>query len=357
MKLLLIFFVPLFSFSQVITSPIENIELELQNHFMGEGVWTNQIQFIGHPNAIARFETGSIGSVLQEQGFEEGIFISTGLAYDDTIPFFGPNTSPNFGSDNNMAGISTNLSIPLELVGALFYDVAGLQFQLTTLGDTLWFDFIFGSEEYNEYVGTQFNDFFAIYIKELADSTFVNVAQLDNQSIISVNNINNGQNNDGPCLNCAFYINNGNGVNQEPYLSNPYYIQFDGFTKPISPFIPVEPGKIYDVQIIVSDVNDPIYDSGVFLKKGSIKTNSVNKNLAPGTFKLFPNPTKGQFSIQSTVYAKQIRIFSNQGQELFHQLVDAKLTHSIDLSHFSPGIYLIEFQTETGIAFEQIRIE
>lgn len=355
MKLLLIFFVPLFGFSQVITSPIENLELELQNHFMGEGVWTNQIQFIGHPKAIARFETGSIGSVLQEQGFEEGIFLSTGLAYNDTIPFFGPNTTNSYSSNFSLPGIAGFNNFPLN-IPVLTFDAAILKFQLTTLGDSLSMEFIFGSEEYNEYVGTSFQDFFFILIKEINEVNYTNIAQLPNGDLISVQSINNGELNSGPCINCQYYKNNAFNI-AFPNFSNPYFIQFDGYTKAINISKQVVPGAIYEVQIMVIDGIDGSFDSGVFLKKGSIKTNSVKKNLAPGTFKLFPNPTKGQFSIQSTVFAKQIRVFSNQGQELFHQLVDDELTHFIDLSHFSPGIYLIEFQTETGITFEQIRIE
>lgn len=357
MRLLLIFLLPIFGYAQVMTSPIENLELEIQHHFMGEGVWTNQIQLIGHPNAIARFETGVVGSVLQEYGFVEGIFISTGTAFNDKNSFIGPNTTPNFGANNATEGIASNFPTPYELMGSQSYDAAGLQFQLTTLGDTLWFDFIFASEEYNEYVGSQFNDYFVLYMKEVTETTYVNVAKLDNQSIISVNKINNGQNNDGPCLNCTYYVYNGNGIDQEPYVSNPYFIQFDGFTKPISLAIPVVPGNLYDIRMMVSDVNDPIFDSGVFLKKGSIKTNALAGKSPLATFSVFPNPNGGQFTIQSTFVAQRMRVFSSQGQVLLSRELDATRTQSIDLSHFARGIYLIELVTEAGSVFEYVSIE
>ena len=59
-------------------------------------------------------------------------------------------------------------SVP-PLIGQSFtvgstYDVARLEFDFVADGDSISFDYVFGSDEYLTYVNTQFNDIFAFFL-------------------------------------------------------------------------------------------------------------------------------------------------------------------------------------------------
>lgn len=51
-----------------------------------------------------------------------------------------------------------------EIAGYQTYDAVELQFDFEVQSDEIGFDYIFASEEYNQFVGTQFNDVFAFFI-------------------------------------------------------------------------------------------------------------------------------------------------------------------------------------------------
>ena len=77
-------------------------------------------------------------------------------------------------------------------------NVTVIEFDFIPTGSTVEFKYIFGSEEYPEFVGDRYNDIFGFFVKEkYSASDPVNIAKLpatDNPpwDIISVNNVNNG---------------------------------------------------------------------------------------------------------------------------------------------------------------------
>jgi OOP family OmpA-OmpF porin len=74
-------------------------------------------------------------------------------------------------------------------------------------------------------------------------------------------------------------------LNQKLYNN----LQFDGITTKLVAQTYVEPYKRYHLKIIISDVSDNIYDSGVFLEKGSLTT--VKDEKQPG-FVNYPDLSK-----------------------------------------------------------------
>ncbi|MDP0953449.1 choice-of-anchor L domain-containing protein, partial [Klebsiella pneumoniae] len=76
-------------------------------------------------------------------------------------------------------------------------DAAVLQFDFIPLGDTLKFDYVFASEEYNVYVGGGVNDVFAFLLSgpNPAGGNYVdaNLALLPGTTTpVSINTVNNG---------------------------------------------------------------------------------------------------------------------------------------------------------------------
>jgi gliding motility-associated-like protein len=144
------------------------------------------------------------------------------------------------------------------------YDGCVLEFDIKPICSVMQVKFVFGSEEYPEFVNGGFNDAFGFFIwgpNPLGGSyNGYNVARLPNGTQVSIDNINNGTSNTGPCVNCGSYVDNSGGAT----------VQYDGFTQPIVASINVSPCSNYHFKIAIADAGDCQYDSGVFLEQGGI---------------------------------------------------------------------------------------
>ena len=75
----------------------------------------------------------------------------------------------NLRGPNNTEAATTIYNAPGDplittIAGNNSFDACALEFDVVPVGDTLRFNFTFASEEYDEYVGTPFNDFFGFFI-------------------------------------------------------------------------------------------------------------------------------------------------------------------------------------------------
>jgi len=115
--------------------------------------------------------------------------------------------------------------------------------------------FVFGSEEYPEFVTGSFNDGFGIFITgpNPAGGNYnnYNIARLPNNQLVSIDNVNAN-------TNAQYYNTNNTGI-----------IQYDGFTDGLTAQMNVIPCSNYHVKIIIADAGDESYDSGLFLGVGS----------------------------------------------------------------------------------------
>lgn len=267
--LLIIFFFPLFVFGQLVTTTNQSPGQLVQNVLLGQGVNVSNITYQGSQQAIGYFNGENT-----TLGFKEGIIITTGTVNKVPNGPHGPNNKDNATINNNAGGYSrlTNL------VGAPTFNAAVLEFDFIPYSDTVTFRYIFGSEEYREYVNTTFNDVFAFFISGPGYNGYENIAKLPNNTPVAINNINDGYINNGiytpQCNNCQYYVHNGSG-NEAPYNMNPKYIQYDGYTKPLEAVAKVQCGKKYHLIIAIADVNDALYDSGIFLEANSLSSRVV----------------------------------------------------------------------------------
>jgi hypothetical protein len=171
--------------------------------------------------------TGGVGTFTDgaaATGIASGVVLTTGI-----LTCVGSaNTAPNCTG----GGSFSTLSIDFTLAG----------------GD-LFFNYVFGSEEYLEFVGSQFNDTFAL----LLDGT--NIATVPGGGgIVSINNVNTTSNS-------AFFRNNtGGGIP----------IEYDGLTTVLTASASgLGPGA-HNLTFTITDVGDTLLDSGVFIQAGSI---------------------------------------------------------------------------------------
>ncbi len=136
---------------------------------------------------------------------------------------------------NNMPGDSL-LSM---LVGTVTYDACVLEFDFVPAADTAWCDFVFGSEEYPEWVGSTFNDIFGFFVSgpnpEGGNYEFKNIALIPGTDLpVAINNVN-------PFYYPEYYVDNTGGLT----------IQYDGFTTVLTAKCAVIPGATYHFKLAV----------------------------------------------------------------------------------------------------------
>lgn len=168
-------------------------------------------------------------------GIGGGMVLSSGKVTDYSD---GWNTSESMGTDFNGAG-SARVDAYLTALGTpgTSHDAAAFSFDYTPGADTISFDFIFGSEEYPEYVGSAYNDIFGVWVTDALGAT---------QQIVF------DQFGNPVTINSAWM-----GVNPGT--------QLDGVSQLLSTSLNVVAGDVYTFEFIIADVADHIYDSTVYL--------------------------------------------------------------------------------------------
>lgn len=262
-------------FSQLITSTGTSPLGLVQNVLLGPGVTVSNIMYNGSPSSI-----GSFTATGTNLGINQGIVMTTGTVLNTGSGPQGPNNQAGAGIDNGAggSGLLTNL-----INGVQTYNAAILEFDFIPYSDTVKFKYVFGSDEYPEFAppnNSGYNDVFGFFISGPGIAGIQNIAKLPNNgSIVSINNVN-------AITNSSFYNFNGDG-NTAPYNSNPYYIQYDGFTDVLTAVSKVQCGQTYHLILAVADVGDGQWDSGIFLEANSLSSQtpiSINYTISDTLF-------------------------------------------------------------------------
>ena len=256
---LVLFFIVNCSFGQLVTSTSQSPASLVQNVLLGQGVEVSNIQFNGYPAAI-----GSFSASNTNLGINSGIIMTTGTVVKNSNGPQGPNNKENVSFDNKSPGFSLLSDI---IGGKTTVNAAYLQMDIVPQSDTVRFKYVFGSEEYPKFAppnSSTFNDVFAFFISGPGISGQQNIAKLGNGTTVSINNINAVTNNN-------YFKYNGDGTNA-PYNSSSNYIQYNGFTTVLEAVAKVQCGEKYHLILAISDVEDGLYDSGIFLEANSLKS-------------------------------------------------------------------------------------
>lgn len=247
--------------AQLVTNGNQSPQQLVQNVLLGGGVTASNIQYQGAAASIGYFNGANCNI-----GLSEGIIMTTGTIYNtgaggERYGPHGPNDRTNAGVDNNQPGYGLLTSI----VGTTTYNATVLSFDFVPFADVVEFRYVFASEEYPEYVGSQFNDVFGFFISGPGIGNNVNIARIPgtNQPV-TINNVNAGSNS-------AYFVNNGTGTTA-PQNSSAFYVQYDGFTTVLTARANVICGETYRIVLAIADVGDGIFDSGIFLEANSFSS-------------------------------------------------------------------------------------
>lgn len=250
----------------------------VQNLLAGPGVQISNVTFNGLPGTTINAQIGSFNGTNSNIGLNSGLVLCTG----DVNVAVGPNNSGGATVGGGFNGANDpDLDI---LANNNTNDKAVLEFDFVPAGNTITFRYVFGSEEYNEYVCSGFNDVFGFFISGPGfNGPFqlqaVNIAIIPNTNTpVAINTINNGTPGTyGNAATCAaidpqwntyttFYFDNTGGAT----------VQFDGFTVVMTASAQVQCNQTYHLKIAIADAGDTSLDSGVFLEAGSLVSEELS---------------------------------------------------------------------------------
>ena len=226
-----------------------------------------------NPNFIGGAQQlGVVDASNTNLGIDFGIILATGDCQMSS-------NSPGNSDDSSSEGFLLSGSDPdLEIISnTTVFDAAVLEFDFIATSTNANIQFVFASEEYNEYVCGAVNDAFGIFISGPGyngsySNGAENIANIPGTTTpVSINTVNNGNVGQAgilsDCLNSFpdwdqytnYFIDNST------LSTNPNTIEYDGFTVPITVDIPLICGEMYHLKIAIGDGGDPVYDSAVFL--------------------------------------------------------------------------------------------
>lgn len=236
----------------------------IQNVLLGTGVNATNIKYNGSSvNALSTqvnatyFNSGSTSFPIAD-----GVLISSGAG----IGAVGPN---NASSQTNSTGTSVVVDADMSAITPnTITNGVVLEFDFVATGDSVSFEYLFGSEEYPSDFGASFYDVFGFFLSGPGftgpySNGGVNLATLPGTTTsISILNLN-------PTNNATYYVDNTSG------LSYGNSIQYDGTSIVMKAGAHLICGQTYHMKLGVSNVGDEAYDTGVFLKGGSFSADVI----------------------------------------------------------------------------------
>ena len=175
---------------------------QLGENLAGSNITITNASVSGDPDQYGQFQF-----IGPELGLNSGVILSTGDIFDAPGPNSSGSTSTGYGNPgdpllDNLAGFNTN-------------DAVVLEFDFEVQSSDIEFNFIFMSEEYNEFVNSSFNDVFAFFISGPGIVGEENLAVVPTTTTpVTINTINNGSY-------WQYYVDNTSGA---------INIEFDGLT-------------------------------------------------------------------------------------------------------------------------------
>lgn len=245
------------SHAQIATTTTLTPAQLVTNVLLGPGVIASNITYTGAPDAIGFFNGGMTGTI--PLGIDSGVVMTTGTVLNNGSGPQGPNNSTGAGTDNTQPGDAYLTSI----AGANTFNAAILEFDFIPMADSVKFRYVFGTDEYMEYVSGGFADVFAFVLSGVSVPLAPTNIALIPSTTTPVTALNVNAN-----VNPQYYTDNENPPGT--------CVQYDGFTHVLTAQYPVQCGETYHIRLAIADALDGIVDAGVFLEAGSFTTGQVN---------------------------------------------------------------------------------
>ncbi len=329
----------------------------ISNYFLGSGVEVTSITYEGGPSgkrAVGYFDGG-----LTATGINRGIVMTTGRAVtnDPTgTGGYGINAMSNQQASTDNFGMIMDPDITKIAGTNPVHDLIKYTIKFIPVSDTLRFRYAFGSEEYPEYSCANFNDVFGFFISGPGiNGTYqnngINIAKVPGtvNTAVSINNIHPANGTMCPAKNAQYY-------NTVPVNNLPVY---DGMLDVFTAQAIVQPCKEYTIKLIIADLGDGIYDSGVFLEAKSFGTGSLKVQASTvsldGTLAEGCKPGSVSFSLPQKVktnFPIDIKIIGTAKNGVDYQLIPSSFI--IPKGDSTVSVPLIAFEDNLPEGVESI---
>ena len=217
--------------------------------------------YTGHKNSLGTFTSGAGAGLGETMG--NGLILSSGNVVDADSPPKGIESS----------AMKTAGDSYLETgIGGDTYDAASLDITFTAQTNMIYFNFVFATEEYPQYLNSAFNDLCGIFLDHPKNNYTLldNIVSIDGKPVppgltgdMSLNNIFN---------NPDLFVDNQDGSNS--FAAN-------GFSHTFHVGIPVTPGQMHTLHISVADRSDRILDSWILVNGISEDVETPEQNVQP----------------------------------------------------------------------------
>ncbi len=219
---------------------------------------------------------GSVGTFTAadntDLGLDKGLLLTSGSASQAANPgnFFASQGN-GFPGDSDLDYLST-----INGNSSLSQDACVVEMEVFAATDEITFEYVFGSEEYPEFVNTSFNDIFAFLVSgpgitgDPNINNQENIAVLPNGTFIQINSVNDGSN-------WQYYRDNSQG---QSVAYDGLTSDYQGVKKSLTAKISTIPCNTYKLKFAIADRGDSSYDSGVFISeiKGGAPELGINYN-------------------------------------------------------------------------------
>jgi hypothetical protein len=226
----------------------------------------SNINISGDLSSVGANSYGYFSSGTSNFPFSEGVVLSTWSSTNSEGPFI---KTRGGGASDWHGDLDLDQSLGIQSTNA-----TSIEFDFTPLTNFLSFNYIFASNEYQDYFPCMFSDGFAFLIKEKGSSeNYENIAVLPGTSTtVSSTNVH-------PLIKD---FNSSEGIKPGcPAINQNYFNGFNSFNSPtnysgqtvvLTAQTNVIAGKTYHIKLVIADDKEEYYDSAVFLEAGSFSS-------------------------------------------------------------------------------------
>jgi len=222
--------------------------VQMANEIFGDGVTVTDATYFGD-NRSSGIYSGADTTSPGVAPSDNGVIFSTGLVSNFTQSSGSTNTNTSGSTSTNTGGVNNN-SLFNSLAGTSTYDASYLEVEFTSTGDFITVDFVIASEEYPEWVNSQYNDVVGVWVNG------VQVEVTIGDGTASIGNVNGSDT-------ANLYISN---------TADQFNTEMDGFTITLSFTAPVSTTGTNTIIIGVADVADSSYDTALLVAGDSVQS-------------------------------------------------------------------------------------
>lgn len=359
--------------AQINVTPQNNISTQqvVEDHFLGGGITVSNVRFNGqttiNSNQFGIFFNGDANdqqiadTAAPNVALRKGLVMVTGNVMDaaaGTSAGIVSSTAQPPSTDQTNVIPLMNALIDLGMGTQPKNDIAALSFDFVSIGDELFFRYVFASEEYPTFVCSSFNDAFGFFIDgpydpltgEYATNTpsaynmrWMNIAIIPDsypEVPVSINTVNGGTGGSG-ASNCIF-------TNTQFYRANTTNnCKMNGYTVALeTKKVPILPCYMYKILIAICDVGDAASNSAVYLEANSFRADEYTLTIEQRGLSDGDTLIKGCSSARVHVELNRPR---ELGDADYNLTIETEMEPGIDFADIGRSIEIPIGQTSTFV--------